>query len=92
MPSAGQEIHCEKPIGQGGAGFLEGGADAWIDVMSAVLAGIGAPLGDAVELGVRAAARAANLFPAVADGHDLVQARGIIRVLGAELLDGVLHG
>lgn len=58
--------------------------------MAAPLAGISPPLGDLREGGVRAAAGARNLRPAVLDFHDRREAGVIVRVLGLELLECVL--
>src|SRR5437762_1873654 len=55
-----------------------------------MLAGIGAALGDPMELAVRAAAGAAKRGAAVLLKHDPVEASRVVGILGLELLEGVL--
>jgi hypothetical protein len=82
---------CEEPVGQRCPRFLKRRAYAWVNAVGAMLARIGAPLGDAMELGVRAARGAGEFAPAVAHVHDLVEASRIVRVFVFELLERVAH-
>src|SRR5260370_651030 len=93
MTCRGHEIHREEPHRELGPRLLERRPDTWIDVMAALLAGVGPALGHAVELRIgNAAGRACEDRAAVATLHDLVQAGFVGRILSLERFKGVLHG
>jgi hypothetical protein len=70
MASAGHQIHREKPLGQIRPRLLKHRADARVNVMAAVLAGIGPALCDPMELAVGTACWASELSAAVLLFHD----------------------
>src|SRR6516165_7570673 len=91
MPSAGHEIHRKEPDRQFGAGVVKDGSGAWIDVMAAFLARIGAPFGHLVVKGAAITDGAMVSPPAVLDLHYFGQAGRVIRVYGLKLLEGVFR-
>lgn len=86
----GHKVHGEEPVRERRAGLFKRCADARIDVVAAILAGIGTALGDAMKRRVSATRRANQRLTAVLNFHDRIQARRVSRVLGLELFEGVL--
>lgn len=93
MPRAGHQIHGKEPNRQLRAGLVKDGLGTRVDVMAAMLARIGAPLGYPMKFRIRAAPGARELGTAVLDLHDPVEACAVVGVLTLEFLEGVLgHG
>lgn len=92
VPSGRKEIHRGEPIRERAAGFLKRRANAWVNVVAAKLARISAAFGNSTKARVPPAFWAFNLKSAVAHPHDRIEARGIVRVFGAKLFQGVFHG
>lgn len=93
MAGRGHQVHGEEPQGELGPGLLERGANARVDVVPAMLAGVCPALGHPVELALgNTASRAGDLSAAVPTLHDLVQACPVVRIFSLKLLDRVLHG
>jgi hypothetical protein len=69
---------------------VKDGAGGRVDVMAAVLTGIGAPLAHGMESSRLLAAGAADRGAAVVDFHELGEAGGVVRVFGLKLLESVL--
>lgn len=93
VSGAGHKIHREEPFGQIRARFVEDRSGAWINMVPAMLADVGAALAQRVKLCVNAAPRASDLGSTVVHFHELGETRGVIRVHRLELLEGALgHG
>jgi hypothetical protein len=89
MPSAGHEVHRKEPDRQLGAGFVEDSPGAGVDVVAALLAGVGPPLGHRVKSGPHVANLTMRFLTAVLDFHDPGEAGRVIRILGLKLLESV---
>jgi len=89
MARARHQIHGEKPMRKLGPRLVEDRMRAWIDVMAALLAGIGTTLRHRMKVRPRVTCRAFYVRPAEVDLHELRKAGRIVRVFGLEFLEGV---
>ena len=90
MARAGHQVHRKEPLGQIGPRLVKDRASGRINVMAALLAGVGAALAHGVELSALDATSGTRDFgAAVVDFHELGQARRIGRIFGLELLERV---
>ena len=89
MPGAGHEIHREEPLREVGSRLFEDRADAWINMVTAMLTGVGAALRDSMKLAVGTTSRTHELCASVLLFHNPIKACPVIRVLSLELLEGV---
>jgi hypothetical protein len=94
MAGAGHQIHREKPMGEFRAALVKDGASSRINMVPALLAGIGPALSHRVEFSPqRATAGACDFGAAVVDLHQLGEAGRVVRIFGLELFEGVFgHG
>lgn len=90
VPSAGHQVHREKPMRQFGARFVKDCVGARVDMMAAFLAGKRAAVGHRVEMGMDAATRTVDLGATVLHVHDLAKAGRVIGVFGLKFLERVL--
>lgn len=91
VTSAGHQIHGEKPDRELRARLMKDRVGAWVNVVSAFLAGEGAALAHHVELRANATGRAENLSPTEVDLHEFGQASRVVGISGLERLEGIFR-